>query len=383
MLETMKSEISEGIKKAYESGSIKVEEIENIVSIAVSKVAQSAKNEAIDINNIAKEAIQTAVAELKSIASIKKAQMEAVINGTINGISKDTRELISNIDMELLKTKYRLQEQEDILSVHLKEVLAGAKEAAAIFSDDTQSALEDIVTETKLKSIEALGLMQDTIKHSVHATINEGKDIEARVEHIVRKAVENALDAGRLSAQKVKEVSQTVILAAIEAAEESGKKVKETTKGAIKGAMNAVTSSIEKSKLKLQKLEKTTEGIIEEDYKQTVETLEAMNGSFIEALSNIANRVEKSARNILQKSIAEMKEYGSIIEKNSKEKVSMAIGYLKEKGSVATHAATETTKNIAKTAKEEINDLSEKMITIAKGTVSGVVKTTKKDKKKK
>jgi|FLOH01.1.fsa_nt_gi hypothetical protein len=383
MLETMKSEISEGIKKAYASGSIKVEEIENIVSIAVSKVAQSAKNEAIDINNIAKEAIQTAVAELKSIASIKKAQMEAVINGTINGISKDTRELISNIDMELLKTKYRLQEQEDILSVHLKEVLAGAKEAAAIFSDDTQSALEDIVTETKLKSIEALGLMQDTIKHSVHATINEGKDIEARVEHIVRKAVENALDAGRLSAQKVKEVSQTVILAAIEAAEESGKKVKETTKGAIKGAMNAVTSSIEKSKLKLQKLEKTTEGIIEEDYKQTVETLEAMNGSFIEALSNIANRVEKSARNILQKSIAEMKEYGSIIEKNSKEKVSMAIGYLKEKGSVATHAATETTKNIAKTAKEEINDLSEKMITIAKGTVSGVVKTTKKDKKKK
>jgi len=379
----MKSEISEGIKKAYASGSIKVEEIENIVSIAVSKVAQSAKNEAIDINNIAKEAIQTAVAELKSIASIKKAQMEAVINGTINGISKDTRELISNIDMELLKTKYRLQEQEDILSVHLKEVLAGAKEAAAIFSDDTQSALEDIVTETKLKSIEALGLMQDTIKHSVHATINEGKDIEARVEHIVRKAVENALDAGRLSAQKVKEVSQTVILAAIEAAEESGKKVKETTKGAIKGAMNAVTSSIEKSKLKLQKLEKTTEGIIEEDYKQTVETLEAMNGSFIEALSNIANRVEKSARNILQKSIAEMKEYGSIIEKNSKEKVSMAIGYLKEKGSVATHAATETTKNIAKTAKEEINDLSEKMITIAKGTVSGVVKTTKKDKKKK
>lgn len=309
--------------------------------------------------------------------------MEAVINGTINGISKDTRELISNIDMELLKTKYRLQEQEDILSVHLKEVLAGAKEAAAIFSDDTQSALEDIVTETKLKSIEALGLMQDTIKHSVHATINEGKDIEARVEHIVRKAVENALDAGRLSAQKVKEVSQTVILAAIEAAEESGKKVKETTKGAIKGAMNAVTSSIEKSKLKLQKLEKTTEGIIEEDYKQTVETLEAMNGSFIEALSNIANRVEKSARNILQKSIAEMKEYGSIIEKNSKEKVSMAIGYLKEKGSVATHAATETTKNIAKTAKEEINDLSEKMITTAKGTVSGVVKTTKKDKKKK
>ncbi|SMP87645.1 hypothetical protein SAMN06313540_1131, partial [Epsilonproteobacteria bacterium SCGC AD-308-E02] len=236
---------------------------------------------------------------------------------------------------------------------------------------------------TKLKSIEALGLMQDTIKHSVHATINEGKDIEARVEHIVRKAVENALDAGRLSAQKVKEVSQTVILAAIEAAEESGKKVKETTKGAIKGAMNAVTSSIEKSKLKLQKLEKTTEGIIEEDYKQTVETLEAMNGSFIEALSNIANRVEKSARNILQKSIAEMKEYGSIIEKNSKEKVSMAIGYLKEKGSVATHAATETTKNIAKTAKEEINDLSEKMITTAKGTVSGVVKTTKKDKKKK
>lgn len=43
MLETMKSEISEGIKKAYASGSIKVEEIENIVSIAVSKVAQSAK----------------------------------------------------------------------------------------------------------------------------------------------------------------------------------------------------------------------------------------------------------------------------------------------------------------------------------------------------
>ena len=272
MLNTMKKEISEDIKKANESCKMNTQEVESIVEHAVAKTEQSAKagKEAIDIQAMAKEALIMAIRELKSAGRATKTNIEAVVNGTMKGINKSTKEALNDIDMELLKTKYRLEEQKDRLSSQLKDALNGAKEAASAFSAETKAKIEEAVTDTKLKSVEILGLMKETIKQSVAIVIDEGKDVEEKVAHITRAATENALSEERLSAQKVKDVSEAAILAAVEAAQEAGKEVKETTRGAVEGTKQGLTTSIEKAKEKLAEAKDKAEDLVEEDIKQTI-----------------------------------------------------------------------------------------------------------------
>ncbi len=89
MLDTMKKKISEDIKKAYASGKMTTSEIKTVVENAVSKTAKKAKDGILDINDIAKEAIVATVAELQSVGKVTKEHIEAAVNGTIDGISKN------------------------------------------------------------------------------------------------------------------------------------------------------------------------------------------------------------------------------------------------------------------------------------------------------
>ncbi|MEA3372932.1 MAG: DUF6781 family protein [Campylobacterota bacterium] len=382
MIDSMRKMISDDIKKAYESGKMSAQDVKTVVENAVSKVVDSTKEGATDINEVAKVAVVATVTELKSVGSATKEHIDAAVNGTVEGISAHTKAAINDMDMELLKTKYRLEEKKGNLAVHLKDALNGANEASSAFSEEIKADIEDAVTDAKLKSIELLGLMQETIKQSVKVIIDEGKDVEAKVAHITKEATENALSAGRLSAVKTKEVAEAAILAAIEAAEEAGKEVKETTQGAAEGAKQGVVKTIEKVKTKLAEAKDEVEDFVEEDIKQTIEDLEAMNDAFVEALSNSANKVGDVAKEVLDESIDGMKENASQIKESAEDAADAALGYLKERGSQAAYSAKEKVLEAAEVAKEEVIDLSEKMVKIAKGAFSGMIEGAKKAMKK-
>jgi hypothetical protein len=330
MLDVMRKELSEDIQKAYKTGKISALEIKSIVKNAVSKAVKNAKTGTLDINAIAKEAVVTVVKELKSAGSDTKEHIEAVVDGTIEGTSDDTKKVINDIDMELLKTKYRLEEQKENLSVHLKDALNGANEAASTFSDKSKAEIEDAVTSAKLISVEILGLMQETVRQSVRTVIDEGKDVEQRVANITKDATENALGAGRLSAQKAKEVSEAAILAAVEAAQETEKEVKAVSAGAIAGTKQGIVNTIEKVKAKLTEAKNGTEDFVEEDIKQTIEDLETIESAFIEALINTANKAGDAAKETIQLNIDAMKENASEM-KQSAEATATAVIVRKKK----------------------------------------------------
>ncbi|WP_044418122.1 DUF6781 family protein [Halarcobacter anaerophilus] len=217
--------------------------------------------------------------------------------------------------MELLKIKYKLQEQKESFVAELKDAFDGAKEAASNFSEETKDEIEDSVTHVKLKSIEILGLLEETLKHSVKAIIDEGKDIEAKVAHLTKEATENALKTGQLSTQKIKEVTQAVVVAAAEAAQEAEKSVKETTKGAVEGAKEGILNSIEEAKTKLSKSKDDAEDFVEENVKYAIENFEAIEDAFIEALSNAINKVEDSAKRVIKDTIVDLKKHTSQLKK--------------------------------------------------------------------
>ena len=362
MLEKMKQEISDNIQKAYESGKITVQEIETTVENAVSKVAQHAKNGVVDMNMIAKEAVTTTIEELQLLGKVTKEIAEAVVNGTLNGINRYTKESMNEIDMELLKTKYRLQEQKDKFILHLKDAFDGVKEATSKFSGATQNELEEAVNNNKLKSIEVLGLMEETIKQSVKVVIEEGEDVQTRVAHITQEATKNALKAGRLTAQRTKAISELAIFSAIDASQELEKNIEETTLGAIEGTKLGIINSIERVAVELIEAKDRAVDFVEEDIQETIEDFKALENASLEALSSTMNRVESEAKEILWNNINIMQKSVSEIKIFAEEVIDVAIDYLKEQGSQSSYSIVkERVFELTERAKEEVKVLVKMM----------------------
>jgi hypothetical protein len=382
MLETMKKEISGDIKKANGTVKITADEIKTVVENAVFKATKSAKNGATEINSIAKEAVISAVEELKKSGHVEKARIDAVMIGLINGIEKSTKESINDMEMEMLKSKFLLEEKNAELSTKFKETLDGAKEAAVVFTDESKKHIEEAVNDTKLKSVQMLGLMEGSIKRSVKTVIEEGSDVEEKISHITHEVVKNALDKTRLSVQNVKEVSSAVIVSSIEAAQEAGKDIEKTTKGAIEGTKRGVIETINATKVKLSEAKESSIDFVEEDIKQTIEDLEALDDAFIDVLSSTANKVGDISKLVIEESIKEIKTDASQLKDIALDAAEVAIEYLKEKGIQVAYSTKEKAYKIAQATKEEIVDISDKMVEIAKGAFSGMVDGVKKAIKK-
>ena len=150
MLENMKNEISNGISKICKSGEVNAQELKDCIEIAVSKAVISLKNGLSNVNEITKEAIETSIKELEKTNNSTKENIDNIINTVVSTITKNTQELVSEIDMELLKTKYKFQEKEDVLSMKLKDGIDNAiktqeeiyEEIVKIVKISTENALE-------------------------------------------------------------------------------------------------------------------------------------------------------------------------------------------------------------------------------------------------
>ncbi len=374
----MRKEISEDIKKAYASGGMTVNEIEQSIESAVSKVVQNTKDGVVDINELAKEAVTITIEELQLTGEITKELAGAVVNGVINGINKSAKENINSVDMELLKTKYRLQEQKDRFSINLKNAFDGAKEAVSQFSGETKDELEEALIDSKLKSVESLGLMRETIKHSVKVVIEEGEDVQDKVAYIAKEATQNALNAGRLTAEKTKEISELVLLAIIESAQELEKDVEETTKGAVLGVKDGIVHSVEKVKTDFIEAKDDSTEFVEESIKEMIIDINAAEDAFMEAIANTINRVDDGAKAVLQYPINEIKEITSDLKDSVSDTTEVAIDYLKESGSHVAYDAKEKVFELADDAKDEILDLAEKMVKVSKGAFAGMIDGAKK-----
>ncbi len=379
MLDKMKKEITEDIKKANESGKMTVEEIETIVENAVSKVTHNTKDAVVDMNELAKEAVTITIKELELTGEISKELARAVVNGVINGINKSAKENINDMDMELLKTKYRLQEQKDRFSVNLKNVFDGTKEGVSKFSGETKKELEEALLDVKLKNVESLGLMSETIKHSIKVVIEEGEDIQNKVAFIAKEATQNALDSGRLTAEKTREISELVLLATIESAQELEKDIEETTKGAVIGVKDGIVHSVKKVQAEfVEAKDGSTELFVEENIKEMISDLNTTEEAFIIAIGNTISRVDNSAKTVLKYPIKEIQEITSDLKESVSDTTEVAINHLKESGSYIAYNVKEKVFELADDAKDEIADLSEKMVKVSKGAFTGMIDGAKK-----
>ena len=264
MLENMKNEISNGISKICKSGEVNAQELKDCIEIAVSKAVISLKNGLSNVNEITKEAIETSIKELEKTNNSTKENIDNIINTVVSTITKNTQELVSEIDMELLKTKYKFQEKEDVLSMKLKDGIDNA--------------------------------------------IKTQEEIYEEIVKIVKISTENALEKGKLNAKKIKEVSEITILTVIETAQKNKNDIDKTIKSAIDGLKEGIISSIEKTKIDVINVKEKSNIFIEEEIKEIISDLESLDNSFKESLLNVANKVNNITEESIRKNIAEIKD---------------------------------------------------------------------------
>lgn len=374
----VKEAITKSIQDLHAAGKTDAEAIERAVEQAVSEAMQNVEGEREHVRGFAKDAMTGAVSALKTVGAETQENIEGVVEGTLKGIGKSSREMMQNLDMELLRTKYRLEEQKGVLAAALKEAFDGAKDAAETFSGETTDKIKDAATTLKLKNAELLGLMEETVRQSVQSVLLEGKDIRKNVSNITQNAMENALNTGRLSTQRVKALSESVLLAAIETAEATGKNVKETAQGAVDGTKKAIAGSIDATKTKLANAKAQTLDAAKEDLEQTLEDLQFFEEMFIETLSKTADEVGDAAQEVLLVSIDEMKHRSSQIKEKAQTATRAILEHLKEERIDFTQKAQKQARETAKLAKEEAADLADKMLKITRGAFSGMIEGAKK-----
>lgn len=374
----IKDEISKRFQNLYEAGNLSAQEIKEVVNDIAAKVIQNFKGDAEAINDIAKEIIIACVTALNERGCALKENIEAVVNGTIDGMSRSNKQVIKRIDMELLKTKYHLEEQKQELAIFVQEALSGAYGAADNFAKETKNIIQEATKEIKLKNIEMLGLMEETLRQSIQTIIDEGKDVEKSVAKITQNTFENALKTEWLSAQRIKVLSETILTIVIETAEVSEKEIQKVTAGAIEGIQQGIISNIEKLKEKLEDSHEKIRIVTETDLKQTLEDLKSIEDTFIAVLSHLSHKVGDTAWDILMLSITEIKSHTSKIKDTSDATADIVIKYLQEKEKEISHSTKLLAKKAVTVAKEEATQLSQKMLKVATGAISGMIDGAKK-----
>lgn len=377
MFEHMKETISKDIMELQAAGKADARSIKETVVKAVTQSMQNIKDDNKHVREIAKEAVVSTISILKEIGIETRNNVSAAVDGAIEGISRPNREMMQILDMELLKTKYLFQEKKGELAESLQEALDGAKEAAETFSTETKEKVEDAAAKLKLKNAELLGLMEETVRQSVQAILQDGEDVKEYIAAVTQKALRNALEMERLSVQRVKVLTETILLTTIKTAEATGKNITAVTEGVIQGTRQGIVASIETMRLKMTETEDNIKNYAKNDLNRTLEDLEKIEETYIEAINNTANKVDDLAQEVLLISLDEMKRSTSQIKTSLDE----FAAYMRKEGVEVTSNARSKVRDAietAKAAKEEASELAETMIKIAKGAFSGMIDGAKK-----
>ncbi len=368
MLEEIKSKLIKSINKAKEQGELTAHNIYQITHQAALESEEHLKDSVEDIKETSREIISTATNTLDKEGEASSEKISAAVHGAIDGIKESQAKFVDQAQKDLMYAKKKLRQEESNLAESLSIAFLGAKQSIADCSSAVKEDIEKALYDTKLNSIEMLGLTKKTVKEATFLVIEAGKDVEQVVENTVREAVSKAMKEARFSASRARRISETVLSAAIESAQESNKYVKEVANSAIEGVRKGLADSVEFTQHELANMEASVEEYVQEDIEQTKADIESVSELFVEVLRKIADKSDMLAKNILHDAAEDAQKLGSILQENVHTASQVATKKLTELG----YEAVKKTEVAAHKITEETKELAERMLAVAKGATTGM-----------
>lgn len=156
--ESIKEQIKSDLEKAKVEGQLRSEKIKQIVSQAIFQAVGEVKEGSGEIGAIAKETINTVAESFKGKGKEFKEEMQASIEGLLDGISRARQETIAKDREQIQQLQTRIDESEKELQSSIESALVEIESAHQEEHPETRSNIRSIIE--SLKDTEEAALMR-------------------------------------------------------------------------------------------------------------------------------------------------------------------------------------------------------------------------------
>ena len=209
--------------------------------------------------------------------------IDAVISGLIKAASYDKEEFLYKSLYEKEQLERYINEQKE----NIKNTIMGTFDIleAHIENMDKSISTESLkaLHNTKLRGVEMLGILKETISEAILTTLEKGKDVEDTVFEITKNITYQTIKEGDFSKARILEIANTILNATIEIADEEKANAKEVLNGAVHGTKEGMAKAIDKFK---NDLKFAPEELDTEDLKTTKKDLLDIDNAFVEVVKS-------------------------------------------------------------------------------------------------
>ncbi|WP_200762844.1 DUF6781 family protein [Nitrosophilus alvini] len=294
----------------------------------------------------------------------------------VENLVKDAKKEKEEKIEELLKEKDRIEHEIDLQKEQIKHILNDVfetlEEIASELEEEKREILLKSLEESKLRSLEFLGILKETTEAAILTVLEKGEDVEDTIREITKNITFESLSENRLDLKHIEDVSKTILTVSAEIAAVSLNYSDEILKGSVYGVKQGVAKSIAKFKESLEFTPIEAREMIVTNYEKIIEDLEKVEDLYSHTIKNVALKADVSVRNKLLKLAEEMERNLTRLASEANE----AIETLKTTFSeFAKEAASKST--VLKEKAEEAKKLGLRAFSTAKAAVEGAIKGAK------
>ncbi|WP_458700472.1 DUF6781 family protein [Sulfurospirillum sp. 1307] len=259
------------------------------------KRIQRLKDDA-NIQNRLGELFEVYMRSLNSANLETKENIEAIISGLIKAANHDKEEFLYKTIYEKEQLEKYIEEQKSSIRHNILNTF-NILESHIQNMENTNSDISlQALSDTKLKSIEMLGILRETASEALLTTLEKAVDIEDTAFEITKNITYQAINEGDFLKKRFLDISKNIIEVAIEIADNDQANAKELLSGVIHGTKEGMAKAIDKFKNDLKFAPEEIEDLSNKNLSNIKKELIRVEDDFIsllEELKNISDGISK------------------------------------------------------------------------------------------
>jgi hypothetical protein len=259
------------------------------------KRIQRLKDDA-NIQNRLGELFEVYMRSLNSTNLETKENIEAIISGLIKAANHDKEEFLYKTIYEKEQLEKYIEEQKSSIRHNILNTF-NILESHIQNMENTNSDISlQALSDTKLKSIEMLGILRETASEALLTTLEKAVDIEDTAFEITKNITYQAINEGDFLKKRFLDISKNIIEVAIEIADNDQANAKELLSGVIHGTKEGMAKAIDKFKNDLKFAPEEIEDLSNKNLSNIKKELIRVEDDFIsllEELKNISDGISK------------------------------------------------------------------------------------------
>jgi hypothetical protein len=334
-----------------------------------------------------------------------QSNLSSIIDGLIKAASANEEALL----FARIYEKEQLEKWIDSQRNHIKSLISSTYETIEDAIEAEDISMQKAFQDSKLRGIEMLGILKETVQEALLTTIEKGDDIEDTAAEITKAISYQAINEGDFTKQRFFDVARAIIGVCVEIADADQAFAKELLHGCVHGTKEGIAKAVEKFKNDLKYSPDEVEAIIGRDLSETKKELLKIEEEYVQMLKECSQqsqgisrgilkeiiddeldssyariqRISFEAREAISERIEELRKNASIFEKEFKEKATKRMEELKKEMSELEKKAGESVENLRNSPRtQEARNLGIRAWEVAKGMMDGAIKGAKNAMKK-